>query len=226
MRAALPDPAVRNHLVFSVNSLPLVQLFQRFERFERAIFIRGLRPGNVRRLGNMSRALRRLAHPWRRDNLPGEFVHRPHIHELSSLAPFHHRRDFFFTRANRFVPVRRAIRRRRHLRCFRVQRPLFFEPLLPSAVDQPHLLVPIVFQLPKRIRRKPVVIVAIEQDGRIVRNPRRAQQPLQLRLLNQVAPHVVLELRLPVPAHRAGNVPLIKRGRVHVHFHKPDLRVV
>ena len=55
--------------------------------------------------------------------------------------------------------------------------------------------------------------------------PDLPEQRLERRLVDQVAADVVLKLRLPVPSHRARDVALIVRRRVHVHFHQPDLRI-
>ncbi len=45
-------------------------------------------------------------------------------------------------------------------------------------------------------------------------------------LFDQVAADVVLQLRLPVPSHRAGNVALVIRRGVHIHFDQPNVGIV
>ena len=226
MRTPLPDSAVSDHFARSRHALAVVQRLQRIRRFERPIFIRRLRPRNIRRSGNVPGALRRFRHARRRDNFPGELIRRPHVHQLRRPPLFHRRKNFFLARANALIRLGRVILRPRHLRRLRRQRTLLFQPLLPPAVNQPDILVPVIFQLPQSVRREPVVVVAVKQNGRVVRNSRRAQQRLQRLLIDQIPPHIILQLRLPVPAHRARDVSLVVGRGVHVHFHQTNLRIV
>src|SRR5260370_39979742 len=52
MRAALADAAVSDDFAWAGDALVAVELLQIIERFEGAVFVGGLRPGNIRGLGN------------------------------------------------------------------------------------------------------------------------------------------------------------------------------
>src|SRR5579862_8314622 len=226
VRTSLPDPAIRDNFVIAVHALRAIQLLQSIRRLERPILIRRLHPGNIRRPRNVTGPLRRLAHPRRRNNLPRKLIHRPYIHQINLLLLVHRFKHVFLPRPNRFVRPRCVIRRRRHLHRIGRQRSLLLNPLLPPAVDQPHILVPVIFQLPQRICREPIVVVAVEQNRRVVPHARLPQQQLQRSLVDQIPPDVVLQLRLPVPTHRPRNVPLIVSRGIHVHLNQPHLRIV
>src|ERR1700758_719746 len=86
--------------------------------------------------------------------------------------------------------------------------------------------MPVILQLPKSISRKPVVVVAIEQNRTVVGKARPAEELLERLLADQIATDIVLKLRLPVPAHSAGNVALIVSAGVNIDFHQPDFRVI
>src|SRR4029077_13722315 len=226
VRAAFSDAAIRNHLARAVDPLRPVELLQRLQRFERAILVRRLRPRTIRRSPNMPGALRCFRHPRRRDDLPSEFIYRSDVHQLSRFLLLEKRGNILFPRADRLIRPPRTIRRGSRLRRIGRQRALLFQPLLAPAVHQPDVLVPVIFQLPKRVSREPVVVVAVEDPRRVFPYARLAQQPLERDLVNQIAPEVVLQLRLPVPANSSGDVPLIVSRGVHVHLNQPHFRIV
>ena len=73
-------------------------------------------------------------------------------------------------------------------------------------------------QLPERPRRKPVVVVAVQHDRRVVVDAARAEQRFEFLQRNDVADDRVAEFRRPVPAGRAGNVSLVVGRCIHVDF--------
>ncbi len=174
----------------------------------------------------MAGALRGFRHSRRRDNFPGEFIDGAHIDELAALLSLHDGKHVVAEGAQGFVDSGHAIGRRGHLRGILGQWTLLFEPFLAAAVDQLHVLVAVILQLPEGIGGEPVVVVAIEKYGGVVGDAGFAEQFLQRGLVNQIATHVVLQLRLPVPSHRARNMPLIVRRRVDIDLNEPRIRRV
>ena len=77
-------------------------------------------------------------------------------------------------------------------------------------------------QLPECPRRKPVVVVSVENNGGVVVDAGVSQQLLHLRLGRNVAHQRVAQLRRPVPADGAGDMSLVVGGRIDVHFRNPD----
>src|SRR4029077_15452641 len=144
--------------------------------FEGAIFVGGLRPRDVGGVGNVTGALRGFRHSRRSDNFSGEFVDRAHVHKLAALLALRDRQYVLFESAHRLVRAGDAVGRWRNLRGVLGQRALLFQPLLASAVDQLHILVPLILQLPEGVGREPVVVVTVEQDGRIIGDSRLTQQ--------------------------------------------------
>lgn len=76
------------------------------------------------------------------------------------------------------------------------------------------------------MRGKPVIVVAVQDHGRVVGNPRPAEQLFQRLLVGDIPFHGLFQVALPVPAHGAGDMPLAAGGRVHVDLHQPDLGVL
>ncbi len=81
-------------------------------------------------------------------------------------------------------------------------------------------------QLPERPRREPIVVVAVQNNGRLVVDAALPEQFFELLHWDDVADERVAELGRPVPAHGAGNVALVVRRRVNVNLDDAHARVV
>jgi hypothetical protein len=86
--------------------------------------------------------------------------------------------------------------------------------------------VAVQLEVPVRVRGEPVVVAAVEHDGVVVGDSARGQQRLELGLADEVTPDRVLQVGLPVQAHRAPDVVLLVRGGVLVDLDEHHLRVV
>jgi hypothetical protein len=86
--------------------------------------------------------------------------------------------------------------------------------------------MPIQFEEPVGKGGEPVVVVAVEHDLGLVGDPRAREQRLPLLLCRDVAHWTPLEVCLPAPANRAGDMPSIVCAGVHVHLDQPHPRIV
>src|SRR5260370_7254931 len=102
------------------------------------------------------------------------------------------------------------------------ERPFLFEPFLAAAVNEANILVAVVFQLPEGVGGEPVVVVAVEQNGGVVGNAGGTEKFFESGFIDQIAPDVVLELSLPVPANGAAHVPLLLSPAIHIHSTTPN----
>ena len=109
-------------------------------------------------------------------------------------------------------------------RLFVGERALFFQPLLAAAVHDQNFFVAVVFQLPESPRGKPIVVVAVENDGGVRRDSRFAEQLFKRLRICQVAADGVLQFGLPIPGDGAVDVPLVVRGGVDVDFDEAEVR--
>nr|GLJ70948.1 hypothetical protein GCM10017583_02030 [Agromyces mediolanus] len=80
------------------------------------------------------------------------------------------------------------------------------DPEVAAAVEQSHVLVPEEGEHPERVGGPPVVLVAVDDDGRVAGDALRAQQGGELLAVEVVADDGVVELRVPVDLHRTGDV--------------------
>ena len=170
----------------------------------------------------MSGTLRSFGHARRRNNLPRKFIYGPHIDQLRVRFVLQDCGDVVPFGANSSVDRFHFVRRRRHGQLVRSEWALLFEPLLAAAVHDENLVMAVVFQLPKSPRRKPVVVVTIENNSGLRRDARVAQQLLEGSGLCQIAANGILQFRLPVPSDSARNVPLIVGRRVDIDFHETN----
>jgi hypothetical protein len=81
-------------------------------------------------------------------------------------------------------------------------------------------------QVPVGVRGEPVVLVAVEHDGRLVADPALAEELLEPLLLDEVALDGVLQVLLPVQLHRTGDVSVFVQIRVLVDLRHDDVLVV
>ena len=85
--AALADAAIGDDFVFAVNPLGFVEFFQVVVGLESAVFLGGLRPGDVRGSGNVPGTLCCFREAWRGENFSSEFINGANVNELAGLAP-------------------------------------------------------------------------------------------------------------------------------------------
>src|SRR6266849_9243605 len=177
----------------------------------------------MRGLGDVTGALGGFGHARRRDDLAGEFVYGADVNKLAGLAAFDDGEDFFLASAKGFVNAGDVIRSGRDLDGILGELTLFLEPFLAATVDEADVLVAVKFQLPQGVGGEPVVVVAIKKDGGVVGNAGGAEKFFESGFVDQVATDIVLELGLPVPADRAGDVALVVGGGVHVDFDETEI---
>ena len=174
----------------------------------------------------MPAALRGLSHARRRDDLAAEFIRAAHVHEVrfGSLRYVHDLRQH---RAQFEVRLGDLVLGRRDLRRVRRQRFVFFiEPFHAAAVHEANVFVAVNFEQPEAISREPVVVIAVKNDGILGRNAGAAHQLFKLFFADDVAPDLILQLRLPIETDCAGNVAGVISFGVHVNFNEVDARLV
>jgi len=106
------------------------------------------------------------------------------------------------------------------------QRVVVLDPVVPAAVEQADVVVAVVLELPVGVGRKPVGVVAVEDDRRVLADAVAAHRLFEVLFREDVPAGLVLELRLPVEPDRAGRVALVVQFRVDVDFHEPVCGVV
>src|SRR3981081_4078179 len=79
--------------------------------------------------------------------------------------------------------------------------------------------------LPPRPGGEPVVVVAVKDHRRVVRNPSLLHQPPEVAGRDDVALQRVAELCCPIPGDRTRNVPLVVPTRVDVDFDDTNVRI-
>ena len=99
-------------------------------------------------------------------------------------------------------------------------------PLLAAAVHELHGVEAAELQQPVRVGSEPVVVAAVEDDGRVGADPGLRQQAGEPGLVLEVAADLGVQVRAPVPAQRVADVPLVVGGRVLVDLDDPDVRIV
>ena len=135
----------------------------------------------------MARALRAfLLVTGRRDQVAAVLLRAADVDE-SALARADPAAHFVPVRADVEVAIGRGVRRRLRRGCLRRQLAPLVDPLLAAPVEDPHVLVAVDLQVPVGVGGKPVVLVAVEHERRVVRDPALAQQALEGRLVDQVA---------------------------------------
>ena len=95
-------------------------------------------------------------------------------------------------------------------------------PLLAAAVEQLDVPVPVELEVPVGVRGEPVVVAAVEDHGVVGGDALGREQLLEAGLVDEVAPHRVLQLGLPVELHRAGDVALVVCAGVFVDLDEDD----
>src|SRR4029453_10481401 len=117
------------------------------------------------------------------------------------------------------------IARRRSGDCFAAEVTRVQLPLLTTAVEQQYLVVPVKLEIPVRVRGKPVVVAAVEDDCVVVADATLRQQLLELLFVDEVAPNWILQILLPIQLDRASDVTTVVCSGVFVDLDKDDVLV-
>lgn len=129
------------------------------------------------------------------------------------------REHVFLVRADgRVVPLHHRVLRGGTVRRLAGQLAALRDPAITAAVEEADVLVTEEGEDPQRVRRPPVVLVAVDHD-RVVAGDALAAQQLGEALAVDVVPHDrVVELRVPVHLHRSGNVARLVEEHVLVRL--------
>ena len=84
----------------------------------------------------------------------------------------------------------------------------------------------VVLQIPVRVGREPVVAIAVQHDRVVVGDAPRPEERAEVLGPEEAAPHLVLEVVLPVEADGSGDVTLPVERAVLVDLDDADRRVV
>ena len=184
------------------------------------------RPRHVLRAGDVTAALRALLRKvLGREELAGVFLRRPDVDDLRAVAGdlLEHVVAQCADRRIRTLCLVLAARERRTLGH---ERAAFGDPLRATAVDELRVLVPVVLQQPEEPRGEPVVVVAVDDDGRVLRDAALGEELLELLLVEEIAHRLLLQIGLPVHADRARRVTLVVGRRVDVDLEDAHVRIL
>src|SRR5437764_11645753 len=87
-------------------------------------------------------------------------------------------------------------------------------PAFPRPVEQPHVVLPVVLQVPVRVRREPVLAVAVQDDLVLVRDATTAEQLAEGLRTEEIPLDLILEVLAPIETDRAREVGLAIERRV------------
>src|SRR5437867_1092909 len=209
VRAALADAAVGDGLRAAREPLALVDRLQLVRALEAPVLGDGRRPGHVLRAGDVTAALGALL--WkvlRRQQLARVLLRRADIDDLRSVAGdlLEH---VVAQSADRRVRTLCAVFASLERRALGDEGPTLGDPLRATAVYEPRVLVTVVLQEPEEPRREPVVVVAVHDDGGVLRGPVPREELLELLLVEEIAHGLLLQVALPVHADRTRRVTLV-----------------
>src|SRR5439155_15900897 len=165
--APLADAAVRDDLTASGQALSLVDRPKLVGVLEASVFGDGRGPRNVLRAGDVTTALRALL--WkilRREQLARVLLRGADVDDLRATirhALEHQVPQGAHRRVRRLRPIVAPRERWRRVR----QGSTLCDPLRASTVHEAHVLVAVVLEEPEEPCREPIVVVAIDRDGRI-----------------------------------------------------------
>src|SRR5262245_58629194 len=225
MGAALADPAVGDDRLVRRHSLGAVELAQLVGRLERAVVAYGLGPRD--RVGGRDvpcplRALLLVA--GRRDEVSGVLLRAADVHErgpgLVEGGAY-----LVAVRPDRLVSVGHRVAAGRDARLVGREVARLVDPLLPAAVEDTDVAVAVDLQVPVGVRGEPVVAVAVQDQGRVVRDAGPDHELLEGVSVDQVPLDRILEVLAPVQLDGAGNMTLVVEVRVLVHLrnHEPPV---
>src|SRR6476469_3738438 len=210
----LADTAVGDRVLPVVEAGGAIERTQLVVRLERAVFVSRLAPRDVDCGRDVPGPLSLLLREMSRSQEPaGELVRGPHIDQILDADCV----DRLVAECtDRGVLIGRGVRGRRPLDGLLGQLPSVELPLLATAVEQLHVLVPVQLEIPVRVRREPVVVTAIEHHGVVVADTAFAEQLLELFFADEVPADLVLQVGLPVQLHGTGDVTTVIRRSVFV----------
>jgi hypothetical protein len=102
----------------------------------------------------------------------------------------------------------------------------FLLPLGAATVEHSCVREPEELENPERVGGPPIVLVAVEHDGRFVVDTLRPQELLKLFAAHVVTNHGVVEVGVPVDLLCVRNVAHVVEQHVFVALDDPDRRVV
>ena len=99
------------------------------------------------------------------------------------------------------------------------------DPEVAAAVEQAHVFVAEEREDPEGVGRPPVVLVAVDDHGRVAGDALRPEQGGELLAVQVIAHDGVVELGVPVDLHGPGDVPGLVEEHVFIGFddHEPGL---
>src|SRR5205085_3974474 len=205
-------------LLVSRDALGVVELLQLVSRLERSVVVRGLHPRDVRSTrdvaGNLRLLLREVV---RRKLLAAVLLRGTDVDELrgaSDLAE-HLVAERADLRALAAAHGDVALLRRRLVHRELTALEL---PLLAPAVQELDAVETAELEDPVRVGSEPVVVPAVEHDGRVGVHSGLAEKLREPGLVDVLAARGGVEVGVPVPADRSSDVSLLVRGRVLVHL--------
>jgi hypothetical protein len=82
-----------------------------------------------------------------------------------------------------------------------------FQPLRTAAVHETDIAVAVDFEKPKAVGSEPVIVIAVNDHRVVGRDAGATNQLFECFPADDIPSDLVLQLRLPVKANRAGNMP-------------------
>ena len=183
---------------------------------ERGVLGGGPRPGDALGAGDVAAAQRALLRVVGHvQQLAAVLAGRAHVdHRLPEV-----RQDLVLERADaRVVAGDIRVVGGRGLGRVGADRAALGDPLGPAAVHQAHVRVAEQRAHPQRVRRPPVVLVAVEHQRGVPADALLGHQPGEARPVHVVAGDRVVEFGMPVELDRAGDVAGLVEQHVLVGF--------
>ena len=181
---------------------------------EGAVVVGVLAPRHVDRGGDVAGALGLLLREVGRGEQPtGVLVGAAHVDEVLGADRGD---DLVAEGADRVVLLGRGVRRLLAGGQLVGQLAGVELPLLAAAVEELDVLVAVELEVPVGVGGEPVVVAAVEDHGVVVADAPLGQQRLELRLVDEVAADLVLEVGGPVELDGALDVALVVRRGVLV----------
>ncbi len=174
----------------------------------------------------MTRALRPLLGVCRRgEQLSRELGRRPDI-DQRRIRLLQALQDLIPEGADRPIGSAGPVLGRGKARDLEARLSTFPQPPVAAPVENAGVAVPIILKQPESVGRKPVVAIAVKDDGLAGLDSEFTQDVFKAIFGHPVPDDGILEILLPVQPDSAGNVSLIVECRIFVRFHDADLPVV
>src|ERR687897_24703 len=220
----LADAAIGDHASVGNDALALVEGVELVRRPEGAVIVGSPAPGDVHRTGNVARHLSLLlGQMLGRETLAPILLGRADVDEL------------LLTELGQHLVAQRPQLTPDQARDTQVGRrdggDVLGElasvelPLLAPAVEQLHGIEPEVAAQPVGVGGEPVVVPAVEHDGRVRADARPLEEAAQALLVDVVPSPAVVEIDEPVPADRVADVASLVGGGVLVDLDQPNAGV-